>query len=98
MVANEDYNGVNPTYPPGTSAEVRRAPTSRRSAGPAYRAAVWDVSTQGVPHHLGVLSHFTRCVWYLGDNRLTQDPEDELTEIFGSASSRTSRWPSASST
>ena len=42
------------------------------------------MSTQGVPHHLGVLSHFRGAVWYLGDNRLTQDPEDEVTEtVFG---------------
>jgi hypothetical protein len=31
-----------------------------------------------VPHDLGVLSHYDAVVWYLGDNRLTQDPEDEL--------------------
>jgi Immune inhibitor A peptidase M6 len=31
-----------------------------------------------VPHHLGVLGHYDAVVWYLGDNRITQDPEDEL--------------------
>ena len=35
---------------------------------------VWDVDAQGVPHHLGVLSHYETVLWYLGDNRLTQDP------------------------
>ena len=35
-----------------------------------------------MPHHLGVLSHFGGAVWYQGDNRLTQDPEDELTETY----------------
>ncbi len=34
-----------------------------------------------MPHHLGVLGHFNAVVWYLGDNRLTQDPEDELTPV-----------------
>ncbi|GLW00776.1 M14 family metallopeptidase [Streptomyces lavendulae] len=29
-------------------------------------AAVWDVATQGVPHHLGVLSHFSTAVHYTG--------------------------------
>ncbi|MFE3766770.1 M14 family zinc carboxypeptidase [Streptomyces sp. NPDC059104] len=29
-------------------------------------AAVWDVATQGVPHHLGVLSHFSTVVHYTG--------------------------------
>ncbi|MEU9029521.1 M14 family zinc carboxypeptidase [Streptomyces sp. NPDC048383] len=29
-------------------------------------AAVWDVATQGVPHHLGVLSHFGTVVHYTG--------------------------------
>ncbi len=35
-----------------------------------------------MPHHLGVLSHFRGAVWYQGDNRLTQDPEDEVTETY----------------
>lgn len=29
-------------------------------------AAVWDVAAQGVPHHLGVLSHFRTAVHYTG--------------------------------
>ncbi|MEU9161114.1 M14 family zinc carboxypeptidase [Streptomyces sp. NPDC048424] len=29
-------------------------------------AAVWDVATQGVPHHLGVLSHFRTAAHYTG--------------------------------
>ena len=31
-----------------------------------------------MPHDLGVLGHYDAILWYLGDNRLTQDPEDEL--------------------
>jgi hypothetical protein len=34
---------------------------------------------QGVPHDLGVLSHYKAVVWYLGDNHLTQDLEDVFT-------------------
>ncbi len=80
MIADEDTNGVNPTYPAGTTAKYADTYVDAlRRAG--LGASVWDVSTQGVPHHLGVLSHFRGAVWYLGDNRLTQDPEDELTRI-----------------
>ena len=39
------------------------------------------MSAQGVPHHLGVLSHFDSVVWHR-DNRLTQDAEDVVTETF----------------
>ena len=38
---------------------------------------VWDIDKDGVPHDLGVLGHFDAVVWYLGDNRLTQDAVDE---------------------
>ena len=43
---------------------------------------VWDVDAQGVPHDLGVLCHYDAALWYLGDNRLTQDPEDVLTDVL----------------
>jgi hypothetical protein len=80
VIADEDTNGVNPTYPAGTTSKyVSTYLQALHRAG--LRATVWDVSTQGVPHHLGVLSHFRGAVWYIGDNRLTQDPEDELTAI-----------------
>ncbi|MCW2505566.1 MAG: hypothetical protein JWO79_3850 [Actinomycetia bacterium] len=77
VLANEDYTGVNPTYPAGT-----HAPKYAKTYQDALKAAghgseVWDVDKQGVPHDLGVLSHFKAVVWYLGDNRLTQDPADE---------------------
>ena len=36
-----------------------------------------------MPHDLGVLSHFDAVVWYLGDNRLTQDPEDATPTYLG---------------
>lgn len=35
-----------------------------------------------MPHDLGVLGHFKAVVWYLGDNRLTQDKEDVITDFF----------------
>ena len=59
---------------------------------------VWDVDAQGVPHDLGVLSHYDAVLWYLGDNRLTQDPEDELTDVRSATRCPTSPSPSASST
>jgi hypothetical protein len=84
VLADEDYEGVNPTYPAGTSAPKYAQQYVDALAAKGIRAAVWDISAQGVPHDLGVLDHFKGVVWYYGDNRLTQDPEDELTEtIFG---------------
>lgn len=84
VIANEDYTGYNPEPAP-------------RNDGPKYldehiaaleangvTPSVWDVDAQGVPHHLGVLSHFDAGLWYLGDNRLTQDQEDVLTQ-YGAA-------------
>ena len=62
---------------PGPARSTRRLCSALKAAG--YPASVWDVSKQGVPHDLGVLAHFKAVVWYLGDNRLTQDPEDEPT-------------------
>ncbi len=83
VVANEDYEGVNPTYPESVTAPKYAQQYVDELAAAGYSAAVWDVSAQGVPHDLGVLGHFGAVVWYLGDNRLTQDPADELTEVAG---------------
>ena len=81
IIANEDYTGVNPTYPAGTDAPkyVREHRRAIRQAG--YRSDVWDVDRRGVPHDLGVLDHYDAVLWYLGDNRITQDPEDELIRV-----------------
>ena len=97
VIADEDYDGVNPTYSPAAHlGEVRHdLREALRRAG--LDASVWDVSQQGVPHHLGVLSHFKGAVWYLGENRLTQDPEDETTETT-SATRPTRPSPSGSRT
>ena len=80
VLANEDYEGVNPTYPAGTNAPKYARQYVNALASKGISASVWDVSAQGVPHDLGVLGHFKAVVWYYGDNRLTQDPEDELTD------------------
>jgi hypothetical protein len=81
IVANEDTNGVNPVYPPGTTAKyVDDYAAALDANGVTHQT--WDVDTQGVPHPLGALGHFDAVVWELGDNRLTQDPEDELTDTF----------------
>ena len=77
VIANEDYTGVNPTYPAGVTAPKYVASHVAAIEEAGYSADVWDVDAQGVPHDLGVLGHYDAVVWYLGDNRLTQDPEDE---------------------
>jgi murein tripeptide amidase MpaA len=82
VLANEDYEGVNPGDTPSGATAPKYAQTyvnALRANG--ISSTVFDMSAQGVPHHLGVLSHFRGVVWYLGDNRLTQDPEDFLTRI-----------------
>ena len=82
VIADEDYTGVNPTYPPGTDAPKYGAAHVKAVEDAGYTADLWDVDAQGVPHDLGVLSHYDAVLWYLGDNRITQDPEDEETETF----------------
>ena len=84
VLANEDYTGVNPTYPAGTNAPKYDEAHVAAIEAAGYDADVWDVDAQGVPHDLGVLGHYEAVVWYLGDNRITQDPEDELIQTpFG---------------
>ena len=78
VIANEDYTGVNPTYPPEVTAPKYAEAYVQAIEAAGYSADVWDVDAQGVPHDLGVLSHYDAVLWYLGDNRITQDPEDEL--------------------
>ncbi|MFG1943758.1 M14 family zinc carboxypeptidase [Nonomuraea sp. NPDC048826] len=80
IIANEDYTGYNPGTPTGATAP-KYAETYRqalRTAG--YASETWDVDAQGVPHHLGVLSHFRAVAWYLGDNRLSQEQQDVVTQ------------------
>ncbi len=58
VIANEDYTGVQPERAAERRPEVpRRAPRGARRT-PAMTADVWDVDAQGVPHDLGVLSHY----------------------------------------
>ncbi len=84
VLSDEDYNGYNPGEPGQVTAPRYAQAHVDALAANGVEAAVWDVAAQGVPHDLGVLSHFDAVVWYLGDNRLTQDAEDVLTQ-FGSA-------------
>jgi hypothetical protein len=83
VLANEDYEGYNPGEPGAVTAPryAQQYVDALTTAG--ISSAVWDVSKQGVPHDLGVLGHFDSVVWYLGDNRLTQDAEDVLTDVGG---------------
>jgi hypothetical protein len=82
VIANEDYTGVNPTYPASVTAPKYAAAHQQALTDAGYASDLWDVDAQGVPHPLGVLSHYQGVLWYLGDNRLTMDPEDELTSTF----------------
>ncbi len=84
VLADEDYTGVNPDYPGSVTAPKYAADYEKAINDAGFSTDVWDIDEQGVPHDLGVLSHYDAVVWYLGDNRLTQDPEDEtITTPFG---------------
>ncbi len=83
VIANEDYTGVNPTYPPSVTGPKYLNQHLAALVANGVGADSWDVDAQGVPRDLGVLSHYDVVLWYLGDNRLTQDPEDALTDYFG---------------
>ncbi|MEV4945955.1 M14 family zinc carboxypeptidase [Streptomyces sp. NPDC053755] len=50
----------------GTTAARHTAAYAKALADSGRKAAVWDVATQGVPHPLGILSHFRTVVWYTG--------------------------------
>lgn len=76
VIANEDYTGVNPTYPAGTTAPKYLDAHVAALEANGVQPDTWDVDAQGVPHDLGVLSHYDTALWYLGDNRLTQDADD----------------------
>ena len=82
VIANEDYTGYNPEDPPRNDglkyADEHVAALEANGVTPD----VWDVDALGVPHDLGVLSHYDAVFWYLGDNRLTMDEEDVLTDTF----------------
>ena len=82
ILASEDYTGVNPAYPAGTAAPKYADEYAAALDANSITHATWDVDAQGVPHPLGVLSHFDAVVWETGDDRLVQDPEDALTDTF----------------
>ena len=75
IIANEDYDGFTP---------------EQNLFGPIYLGYytdaldannisydVWDLDSQGAPHPLGVLSHYDAVIWYVGDNIITQDSEED---------------------
>ncbi|SDG99755.1 M14 family metallopeptidase [Nonomuraea jiangxiensis] len=79
VVANEDYTGFNPDYPPSVTTPKYAATYKQALQAAGYASETWDVDAQGVPHRLGVLSHFKGVVWELGDNRLSMDQQDLVT-------------------
>jgi hypothetical protein len=83
IIANEDYTGArNAGEPPLASGPKYLDEHIAALEANGVTPDVWDVDAQGIPHDLGVLSHYDGVVWYLGDNRLTQDQEDLLTETY----------------
>jgi hypothetical protein len=82
VFADEDYTGINPTYPAGTNAPAYAQQYINALKANHIKSLVWDIDKDGVPHDLGVLGHFKGVVWYLGDNRLTQDAADDPVETF----------------
>ena len=82
VLAEEDYKGINPIYPAGTNAPRYAQQYVDALQANGLGSVVWDVDRDGVPHDLGVLSHFDAVVWYLGDNRLTQDAVDDPVQTF----------------
>lgn len=81
VLANEDYEGVSPDYPDSVNAPKYAEQYVDALAANGIDAEVYDITKRGVPHHLGVLSHFDAVVWEKGDNQLTQEPEDEFTQV-----------------
>ncbi len=81
LLINEDYLGFDPQQPGVTSPVFGGTYVDAiRAAG--YTVDTWDVSRQGPPHDLGVLSHYELIVWETGDNQLTQEASDVLTDTF----------------
>ncbi|KRV49234.1 peptidase M14 [Wenjunlia vitaminophila] len=50
----------------GDSAAAHASTYVQALRASGHRAAVWDVATQGAPHALGTLEHFSSVVWYTG--------------------------------
>lgn len=76
VLADEDITGVNPTYPAGTTGPKYAGGYRQALTTAGYSSTTYDIDRYGAPHPLGVLGHFRAVVWYLGDNRLTQDQRD----------------------
>jgi hypothetical protein len=83
LLANEDYKGFNPPQP-GVTAPRYAGVYADAIERAGRQSDLWDVSAQGVPHPLGVLSHYDHVVWETGDNKLPQEAEDVVTDTpFG---------------
>ncbi|MGI5167061.1 M14 family zinc carboxypeptidase [Spirillospora sp. CA-253888] len=82
VIADEDYKGINPTYPAGTNAPKYAQQYADLVKSAEHKPQIWDIDKDGVPHDLGVLKHFKAVVWYLGDNRLTQDAADDPVQTY----------------
>ncbi len=98
LIANEDYTGVNPTYPAEHTAPKYDDAHVAAIEDAGYSVDVWDVDAQGVPHDLGVLSPLRRPG--VVPRRQPDHPGSRGRAHHDAArgTCRTSRSPSASST
>ena len=98
IVANEDYTGVNPTYPAGTTGPKYADDYAAALGANGVSHATWDVDAQGVPTPSACSA--TSTPW-CGRAATTASPRIARTSSptrSCSGRSRSSPWPSASST
>ena len=84
VVANEDYTGVNPTYPAGTDAPKYVDEHVAALEANGVTPDVWDVDAQGVPHDLGVLGHYDAIVGAVSDLSAGRPARPEAAEAMRS--------------
>lgn len=83
IIANEDYDGFNPVQE-GVDAPLYTGLYAAALTASGYTSNVWDVTADGSPDHLGVLSGYDAIIWEYGENLFTQEEEDVLTDTpFG---------------
>ena len=99
IVANEDYTGVNPTYPAGTTAaQVRRRLRAPRSRPTASRTPPGTSTPRACPTRSACSATSTPSCGRAATTACPRSPRTCSPTRSCSARSRTSPWPSASST
>ena len=98
VIANEDYTGVNPTYPAGTDAPKYAEAHVAAIEAAGYQPTSGTSTRQGVPHDLGVLGHYDAVALVPRGQPAHPGPRGRAHLRRRSGSCPTSRSPSASST